>query len=81
MGVILCLTNESVLQAITIFQQISKIFQVLKKNIYVQDVGVILSLTHKSVLQAIAIFQQILKVFQVIKKHVRPGCGCYFVFN
>ena len=50
--------NQSVLQAITIFQQISKIFQVLR-NIYVQDMGVILCLTNESVLQAVTIFQQI----------------------
>ena len=32
-GVILCLTNESVLQAIAIFQQFPKIFQVIKKHL------------------------------------------------
>ena len=48
---------------------------------YVQDVGVILCLTNESVLHVVAIFQQFLKIFQVIKKHVRPGRGCYFVFN
>ena len=33
-GVTLCLTNESVLQAVAIFQQISKIFQVIKKHLH-----------------------------------------------
>ena len=32
-GVTLCLTNESVLQAIAIFQQILKVFQVIKKHV------------------------------------------------
>ena len=79
MGVILCLTNDSVLQAVAIFQHFSKKFKVIK-NIYVQDMGVILCLTNDSVLQAVAICQHFSKIFSY-KKHLCPGRGCYLVFN